>query len=132
MQPEPESDDPLVLVVDDIRSARILAARVLVASGYEVIPAPSAQAALHALAGIAGIKAIIADWRLGTGDGVTLLELVGRWYPRIGRVLWTVDESGCALAHRLGIPCVEKAAHHRELLETLRIVLGQPPAPGAA
>jgi DNA-binding NtrC family response regulator len=115
------------LVVDDIRSARILAARVLVANGYEVIPAAGAQAALHALAGIQGISAIIADWKLGSGDGVTLLELVGRWYGNVGRILWTVDGAGCALAHRLGIPCVEKGSHHRDLLETLRIVLGQAP-----
>jgi DNA-binding NtrC family response regulator len=126
------SREPLVLVVDDIRSARILAARVLVANGYEVIPAASAQAALHALAGTPGIDVVIADWKLESGDGLTLLKLVGGWYPQISRILWTVDGMGCTLAHELGIPCVEKRSHYRDLLETLRIVLGQPPAPGAA
>jgi CheY-like chemotaxis protein len=128
--PEP-SHDPLVLVVDDIRSARILAARVLVSHGYEVIPAASWQAALHALAGTPGISAIVADWKLQSGDGLSLLKLVGQWYPRVGRVLWTVDHMGCELAHELEIPCVEKGAKDRDLLETLRIVLGQPPM-GAA
>lgn len=132
MHPEHRGNDPLVLIVDDIRSARILAARDLVAHGYEVIPAGTTQAALHVLAGVPGIDAVVADWKLGTGDGLTLLKLIGAWYPRIVRVLWTVDPAGCVIAHELEIPCVEKGPNHRRLLETLRIVLGQPPAPGAA
>lgn len=132
MQPERRGNEPLVLVVDDIRSARILAARDLVAHGYEVIPASTTQAALHVLSGVPGIDVIVADWKLGTGDGLRLLRLVGNWYPRVRRILWTGDPQGCVVAHELEIPCVEKGPNHRRLLETIRIVLGHQPAPGAA
>jgi CheY-like chemotaxis protein len=120
---EERNHEHVVLVVDDVRSARIVAARILGAHGYEVIPAASWQAALHVLAGTEGISVVVADWHLQGGDGLTLLKLVGKWYPEMGRVLWT--GWGCDVARELGIPCVDKGAPGRALLDALRLVTGE-------
>jgi DNA-binding NtrC family response regulator len=119
-----------ILVVDDARSARIVAARLLVQRGYEVIPAADVETALYLIARKPTISVIVADWGLQGGDGLTLLKLVGKWYPKMGRILWTGH--GCEGAHELGIPCVDKGARGSELTETVRLVISQLPAPEPA
>ncbi len=124
--PDDESGHrPLVLVVDDIRSARIVAERILRRHGYEVISAENVAAALSALASHP-VSAVVADWAIpGGGDGLSLLEAVHDWWPGVSRILWPADPLGCELARQRGIECVEKGDHHLALIATLRRLLGQ-------
>jgi DNA-binding NtrC family response regulator len=126
--PEAKSrEQHTVLVVDDVRSARIVAARILVQHGYEVIPAADVETALYLLARPPQISVVVADYALQGGDGLTLLKLVGKWYPDVGRVLWS--GYGCDMARETGIVCVDKGARGSDLLEAVR---GQLPPLGAA
>jgi DNA-binding NtrC family response regulator len=120
------SEAPLVLVVDDIESARHVCERRLRQAGYRVISVANVAAALIVLRTqkviyAQPVSAVIADLNLGGSgnEGLTLLKTVGRWWPTVVRILWPADPWGCNLADELGIKCVEKTGHYFELLRVL-------------
>lgn len=131
MPPEPSHDAAIVLLVDDIESARIVGERRLRQAGYRVISVANVSAALTVLRAFP-IAACVTDRDLDTGgDGLTLLETVGRWWPAVFRVLWCALPSDCELAAERGITCVEKGEEYPVLLGVLAMGLGGTPR-GAA
>ncbi len=70
-----------VLVVDDEENFLILLEWFLSQRGYEVVTASSADAALELLSGRRFDIALI-DVRLGTSDGMALLEEMTKFLPR--------------------------------------------------
>jgi DNA-binding NtrC family response regulator len=124
--PETRLDAPLVLIVDDEQSARDVCERRLLQAGYRVIGVANSLAAKEVLLQIATVAAVIADRRLEpgrdgrpAGDGLVLLEQVGRSRPRVARLLWPADPGDCGLAAERGVRCVEKTGHYTELLTAL-------------
>lgn len=116
---------PIVLVVDDIESARIVCERRLRQAGYRVIAVANAGAALEVLLRYP-IAAIVCDRRLDRqADGIALLEQVHRHRPHVARLLWPADPTDCELARARGIRCVEKTGHYTELLAVLAEELGR-------
>lgn len=117
---------PIVLVVDDIESARIVCERRLRQAGYRVIAVANAGAALEALLQVPAVAAVIADWNLAPwGNGLALLEQIGRRRGRVARILWPADPAGCDAARAAGVRCVEKTGHYTELLAVLAEELGR-------
>lgn len=123
MPPE-KKHEPLVLVVDDIESARLVCERRLRQAGYRVISVANVTAALNVCRSHP-VSAIVSDRNLdGRGDGLTLLKTVGQWWPAVSRVLWPADPGDCDLARAEGIRCVEKTGHYTELLGVLADEMG--------
>jgi DNA-binding NtrC family response regulator len=132
-----KSEPPLVLVVDDIESARLVCERRLKQAGYRVISVANVAAALIVLRTqkvihAQPVAAVIADLNLGRsgGDGLALLKAVGQWWPKTVRILWPANAFDCELARDAGIACCEKTGHYFELLSVLAEELGMSP-PGA-
>jgi len=126
--PETRGDvhQPLVLLVDDIESARIVGERRLRHAGYRVIPVANELAALEALIQARDVSLIVADWNLGPkgGNGLDLLVTIGKRRRDVARILWCGDPTGCDLAAELGIRCVEKDGLWSELLTAIAEELG--------
>ncbi len=108
---------PWVLVVDDVRSALVLAERMLRSNGYQVVVKDSIFEALKELKDNRIYSAVVSDWlfKNGQGDGLTFLKMVRSWYGKqgIACLLWTVDPAGCVLANDEGFACIEKTGHER-------------------
>lgn len=75
MSPAP-SGPTTVLVVDDDRGARLLAATVLSRKGYDVLEAENGQEALELIAGRDDIRLVLADLDMPVMDGLALLRQV--------------------------------------------------------
>lgn len=130
--PERKRDAPLVLVVDDEQSARDVCERRLLQAGYRVIGVANSLAAKEVLLQAPAVAAVIADRRLEpgrdgrpAGDGLVLLEQVGRSRQKVARILWPADPGDCGLARERGIRCCEKTGHYTELLAVLAEELGR-------
>ncbi len=116
----------VVLVVDDERSFRIAVERWLVRHGFRVVCVPSAAVARQILAAWP-VSAVVADQKMPEMDGLALLELVGRDYPHVGRILVTGDTSAVTdICGRLGVPVIDKgdALSQNTLLEELWFLTG--------
>ncbi len=135
MQKQETDGGPWVLVVDDIRSSRVLAKRILHRHAFRVLESDNQEDALQQLKTYQDtIRVVVADWLLGYGrDGLALLRAVKAWYPHIGTVLWTVDDTGCFLAKEYDICCVAKGgglASNRRLIDAIDGEMNK--KPGAA
>jgi CheY-like chemotaxis protein len=109
--------NPWVLVVDDVRSALVLAERMLRANGYQVVVKETIADALVELDKNRIYSAVVSDWlfKKGEGNGLTFLKMVRSWYGKngIACILWTVDPAGCVLARDEEIACIEKTGSER-------------------
>ncbi len=77
-----------ILVVEDEADVRTVAARLLAAFGYQVIPARSAHEALELLAGSPTVDLLFSDVMLGRGmDGVELAHAARRLRPGLAVLL---------------------------------------------
>jgi CheY-like chemotaxis protein len=113
-------DAPLILLVDDAESARLVGVRRLGSAGYRVLAVANELAALEVLLRT-HVACVVADWDLGLhgGNGLNLLVKAGKRRPGIGRVLWCGAEAGCDLADELEIRCVPKGGPWSELLDAI-------------
>lgn len=78
-KPRSEHEGEAILIIDDNEESLASMREMLDQSGYKVIAATSADAALRLLAANLELSAIIADYRLGHGrNGVEAIDLVRR------------------------------------------------------
>lgn len=119
-----------ILIVEDHPLFRDALVRVLgsgaAAGAHHCVGAASAEEALAVLAGRAEIDLVIADWKLPRGDGLTLLDAVGKRWPTVARILLSgaQDASLAARARRHGLMAyVPKSLEPREIAHVVERVL---------
>lgn len=120
-----------ILVVDDEESLRALATQVLGSFGYEVMSAPSAEAALTLLE-TQPFDAVLSDIRMPGMDGVALHAEIARRWPDLARrvVIMTGDvenEAVARLAREAGLIALEKPFRLDALRDAFAKVLGESP-----
>jgi len=109
--PNPPSDEPSILLVDDQRSARVTLRRQLRARGLPVLEAGNVATAIGFLENHA-ISVIVADWILEEErDGISLLDEVAARWPNAERLLWSghFDAELVLAAHRFKHNVVSKS-----------------------
>jgi len=78
---------PMVVVVDDILSVRLLISRALAETGYDVLTAPDGAAAATLIQGLrTPPDLVITDLRMPTMDGQALGHWVLSHYPTVPMV----------------------------------------------
>lgn len=119
-----------ILVVEDHPLFRDALVGVLcagpVAGGRRCAAVGTAEQALAVLAGHADVDLVIADWKLPHGDGLALLETVGRRWPTVARVLLSgaQDASLAMRARHLGLMAyVPKTLEPAEIAQVIERVL---------
>jgi CheY-like chemotaxis protein len=88
---------PLVLIVDDDASLRLLCRVNLELDGYRVVDAPTVAAAEEVLAGGA-VDLILLDIHIGADDGIALMRSLRQRQHEAPVVLFTGSASRCAEA----------------------------------
>jgi CheY-like chemotaxis protein len=112
---------PRVLVVDDSPGIRSLAAILLGGSGYEVVLASSADAALAVL-GAESVDVVLTDLDMPGRSGLDLaraLRLAGRAMPIVLMTGWEVDGLRAELA-ALDVALVRKPFAPGALVDAVR------------
>jgi len=77
-----------VLVVDDDREMTAILRKVLVRENYEVLTAENGEEAL-AVMQARPVPVVIADWKMPTCDGIRLIDLVKRNFPKTRVIMIT-------------------------------------------
>lgn len=117
-----------VLVVDDDRGVRRLAARMLRAAGYRVLEAESGVEALRLLGSDPGIRMVVTDILMPEMDGLVLADRALAQAPHLRVVLMTghapeltarLDQGDSAL------PVVLKPFTAEQLVEKVRDALAE-------
>ncbi|RMG45695.1 MAG: response regulator [Acidobacteria bacterium] len=107
-----------VLLVDDEPDVREVAARALVAAGYDVLEASSGEEALAQVARASRIDAAVIDLTMPGMDGVELLERLRRDRPALPCVLvsgWSERGAGERASRMTGVVFVRKPFEAEEL-----------------
>jgi CheY-like chemotaxis protein len=87
MSGSPLPSRPMVVVVDDTLSVRLLISRALTATGYDVLTAPDGAAAATLIQGLrTPPDLVITDLRMPTMDGQALGHWVLSHYPTVPMV----------------------------------------------
>jgi two-component system, NtrC family, response regulator GlrR len=122
----------ILLVDDDPDLLRLVSIR-LIAAGYEVDAASSAEAALNALA-VQRADLLLSDWKLPGMDGMTLFEEVRRRYPALPVIMLTahgtVPDAIEAISHGMFAYLI-KPFDGKALLDKVSqaLLLASPPSP---
>jgi two-component system response regulator RegA len=112
----------VVLVVDDERAVRVAAKAFLETKGFEVHTAGDLSGALRVL-GERSVDVALVDVRIpGSSSGLRVVEVIGRWFPNVARVLMTgeLDLAAELDAALVGVRIFEKSVFLDDLV---RIVL---------
>jgi response regulator RpfG family c-di-GMP phosphodiesterase len=120
-QPEPQSERPVVLVVDDDVLVLTITRRLLMRSGFAVRTLEDARAAVCEVLAEPPF-AVVADLHMPELDGAALLGLVRGLYPSVVRVLHTGEETNerIAQSERAGeFALVQKSGHGCALSDVL-------------
>jgi len=121
--PIPESQRPLVLLVDDDPVVRLTLSRALTDRGYEVRTAADGQVALDILDGLKTLPAIaITDVAMAGVSGEDLARLLVRRYPQLPVIFMTAYLAIYRSAYLPG-PILEKPFRAEQLSELIRSVL---------
>ncbi|NHQ86243.1 sigma 54-interacting transcriptional regulator [Iodobacter sp. HSC-16F04] len=121
----------ILLVDDDPDLLRLVSIR-LIAAGYEVEAAASAEAALNALA-VQRADLLLCDWKLPGMDGMALFEEVRRRYPALPVIMLTahgtVPDAIDAISHGMFAYLI-KPFDGKALLDKVSqaLVLASPPS----
>lgn len=127
----PAEGRKLVLVVEDEDDVRTIAARFLLAIGYEVITASGARDALEILTANPDVDLLFSDVALGSGmNGVELAQEARRLRPALA-VLLTSGYERAAYTGRLhdpeiGFELLRKPYLREQLAEAVGRILGRP------
>jgi len=116
---------PLVLVVDDDVTIRVLVRHMLEEAGYRVTEAESGRDALFRLRSGPPPDHLITDLKMADGSGGWLVSQVGYEFPTLlpRTVVITGDAAGAAAAHvaaRWHCRVLAKPLHGPDLLDALR------------
>jgi CheY-like chemotaxis protein len=112
-----------VLVVEDEVLVRMYVSDVLGQSGFEVIEADNAEAALSRIATDTGICAVVSDIAMpGRFDGFELARRLRREFPRVGVVLVSGVLEPKDFYMPLGVRFVSKPVRAATLLRLVREV----------
>ena len=112
-----------ILVVEDEADVRTVAARLLAAFGYQVIPAQSAREALELLAGNPTVDLLFSDVMLGRGmDGVELAHEARRRRPGLA-VLLASGYRGRQDGSTAPFQLLRKPYRREQLVDAVRQVL---------
>jgi two-component system, cell cycle sensor histidine kinase and response regulator CckA len=116
-----------VLVVDDIRLARRIAARILSEEGYRVLEADGADEALEVLSEARGrVDLVLLDVVMPNGDGVALTKSIMAEWPE-QRLLYMSAHPAEILARHglkdLDVPFLAKPYTRVELLTKVKAAL---------
>ncbi len=113
-----ENTSRVVLIVDNDEAAREVMRRTLAHHGIEALPVSSAATAI-ALLQAGPVAVLVTDYRMPGVDGMQLMALVRRDYPRTRVIIVTGGESGelVARATALGVPVLLKPVPHYDLYE---------------
>ena len=119
-----------VLVVDDIRLARRIAARILSEEGYRVLEADGADEALEVLSEARGrVDLVLLDVVMPNGDGVALTKSIMAEWPE-QRLLYMSAHPAEILARHglkdLDVPFLAKPYTRVELLTKVKSALRHP------
>jgi two-component system, cell cycle sensor histidine kinase and response regulator CckA len=119
-----------VLVVDDIRLARRIAARILSEEGYRVLEADGADEALEVLSEARGrVDLVLLDVVMPNGDGVALTKSIRAEWPD-QRLLYMSAHPAEILARHglkdLDVPFLAKPYTRVELLTKVESALRHP------
>jgi DNA-binding response OmpR family regulator len=119
-----------VLVVDDIRLARRIAARILSEEGYRVLEADGADEALEVLSEARGrVDLVLLDVVMPRGDGVVLTKAIRADWPS-QRLLYMSAHPAEILARHglkdLNVPFLAKPFTRVELLTKVKSALRHP------
>ena len=120
--PDPiAADAPRVLLVDDDREMCELLALRLGSRGYRVLTEHNVQGALRAL-GTESIDTILLDLRLGTEDGIVVLDNVHKRMPDVPVIIITAHgsiETAVSAMRRGAFGFVTKPFNSHDLLQQL-------------
>lgn len=109
-----------VLLVDDEERIRTIYRRWLVRAGYEVVEASSGSEAIQALlAETRGIKLVITDRNMPSGNGEELVRAVKATWPTMPCVVVT----GFGSDLRTTVPVIEKPVNGPAFLEVIERAL---------
>jgi len=119
-----------VLVVDDVRLARRIAARVLSEEGFRVLEADGMAEALEVLSEARGrVDLVLLDVVMPGGDGVTLAQSIAANWPA-QRVLFMSAHPAEILARHglqeLDVPFLAKPYTRVELMTKVKAALRKP------
>ena len=118
-----------ILVVDDEPSVLLTYRMILEQKGYEVVPAPSSEAARRALEG-EKLDLLLCDLSLGQeGSGFEVIEHAHRCQPGLPSLLLTgyASQEVSQRAQRLGISVLLKPVDIQEFLGIIRAHLSEAP-----
>ena len=121
----PESDEPVILVIDDDHLTCSALFATLSMEGFAVVTASSADEGMSLLAS-ARPALVILDTQIGDSDGFTLFHLINAAAPWVPVIMATAegDDLQAALALEAGAADhVTKPARPRELTARIRAVL---------
>ena len=83
-----DTADTTILLVDDEENILKAYTRILHSAGYKVLTANSVQAAREVLA-VENLDLVITDVRMPEEDGMSLLDFISYFYPRVGVIMIT-------------------------------------------
>jgi DNA-binding NtrC family response regulator len=122
---------PRLLVIEDEPSVAAFLYTALERRGYEVVPASSAEAGLHALAS-ADFQGVISDFRTpGEVSGADVHKWIVQHRPELAdRFVFITgdvasDETIFLLA-QAGTPCIEKPFRVQQLIDAVEKTIGKP------
>jgi two-component system, cell cycle sensor histidine kinase and response regulator CckA len=119
-----------VLVVDDIRLARQIAARILSEEGYRVLEADGADEALEVLSEAPGrVDLVILDVVMPKGDGVALTKSIRAEWPDQRLLYMSAHPAEIMARHGLedlNVPFLAKPYTRVELLTKVTSALRRP------
>lgn len=125
-----------VLVVDDERPVRELAARMLQEAGYDTIQAVDGQDAWRQLRRAAGkVEAIVADVVMPNMTGTELLARVQDDFPELPVVLmsgYSADDLRARGLEQSPVPLLTKPFRQEELVGAVNRILGMESQPAAS
>jgi CheY-like chemotaxis protein len=121
-----------VLVVDDNPDMQELARAVLQPAGHRVISANNGKEALDLLCALPEPDVVILDLRMPVMEGQELLGIL-RAYKRLAHipvaVISAVDDDERVDVRPLVEACLAKPVRPQALLQTVELLLAQPPRP---
>jgi two-component system, cell cycle sensor histidine kinase and response regulator CckA len=119
-----------VLVVDDVRVARRLAARVLSEEGYRVLEADGAAEALEVLSQARGrVDLVVLDVVMPGQDGVALAQSIRAEWPAQSLLYMSAHPAEILARHglqNLAVPFLAKPFTRVELLTRVEAALRHP------
>jgi DNA-binding response OmpR family regulator len=119
-----------VLVVDDIRLARRIAARILSEEGFRVLEADGADEALEVLSEARGrVDLVLLDVVMPNGDGVTLTKSIRAEWPDQRLLYMSAHPAEVLTRHGLkdlDVQFLDKPFTRDELLTKVKAALRHP------